>query len=288
MCKGDIWRTPGGGGALFDALQVPNQKNTSHLSDFMTFLTSRPEPGEICNFIVLTWPTPDVIQQSAIGHVSNDGNIAFLGWFGYEAKINQAFGATTIWDDIPSSVAVRNRKMLVLANREAVQEQFPHVAKAMPDLNSIMASPLKSHSTSHGVCVVSSDKPLMHEQESSAVLNDYCLALSLYFSTMRNDQSRSSDPSAIQKSPHQSEIPQRHTLAPSQLSERQLAVLRYLAEGYTNRQMALRMGFSESTVRQETMAIYAFFGVRGRKEAVGAALNRGIVTHKDDDEGLAI
>ena len=128
----------------------------------------------------------------------------------------------------------------------------------------------------------------MHEQESRSVLNDYCLALSLYFSTMRNDQSQSIDSPAFQISPKLSEIPKRHTLAPSQLSERQLTVLRFLVEGYTNRQTAMRMGFSESTVRQETMAIYAFLGVRGRKEAVDAALMRGIVTYNDDEEGLAL
>lgn len=52
------------------------------------------------------------------------------------------------------------------------------------------------------------------------------------------------------------------------LTERQGQVLKLMADGMTNGQIARVLRFSESTVRQETMAIYRVFGVRGRAEAV--------------------
>ena len=56
--------------------------------------------------------------------------------------------------------------------------------------------------------------------------------------------------------------------AEGELTERQRQVLKLMADGMTNGQIARVLRFSESTVRQETMAIYRIFGVRGRAEAV--------------------
>jgi DNA-binding NarL/FixJ family response regulator len=65
--------------------------------------------------------------------------------------------------------------------------------------------------------------------------------------------------------------------APGQLSDRQLRILGLMAKGLTNSQISKRVGFSESTVRQETMAIYRYFGVGGRREAVRLAGMRGML-----------
>lgn len=55
------------------------------------------------------------------------------------------------------------------------------------------------------------------------------------------------------------------------LTTRQLEILQGMAEGMTNRQIAARICFSESTVRLESMAIYRHFGVHSRTQAVAAA-----------------
>jgi DNA-binding CsgD family transcriptional regulator len=51
-----------------------------------------------------------------------------------------------------------------------------------------------------------------------------------------------------------------------------------MAQDLTNAQISKRVGFSESTVRQETMVIYRYFGVGGRHEAVVQARARGMLT----------
>jgi len=243
-------------------------------SEFMAFLTQRPDLNEICNHIILTWPGFDVIQQAAIGLIRPDGTIEFSGCFGFEAQVSPAFERTTVWDATPAAAAVRGQRLLLLADRVEIQDKFPNYAKKIPNLNWVLAAPLMSHSTPNGVCVVSSTEPMTHPQQSSEILNDYSLALSLYVQLPPSDDSQSVQP--LSRIP--TELPPRPTLVPHQLTERQLTVLRFLCQGFTNRQIARRMGFSESTVRQETMNIYAYFGVRGRAEAVEAALDSGLVT----------
>ena len=55
------------------------------------------------------------------------------------------------------------------------------------------------------------------------------------------------------------------------LTPRQHVILKAMSLGRTNSQIARSIGFSESTVRVESMAIYRYFGVHSRLEAVEAA-----------------
>lgn len=69
-------------------------------------------------------------------------------------------------------------------------------------------------------------------------------------------------------------------VARDEISPRQLAILQGMAEGLTNRQIAARICFSESTVRLESMAIYRHFGVHSRSQAVAAALASGVLKER--------
>lgn len=68
-----------------------------------------------------------------------------------------------------------------------------------------------------------------------------------------------------------------HLPIPEELSARQLQVLTLMSEHKTNAQISRIIGFSESTVRQETMAIFRFLGVHDRRDAVKLATSRGIL-----------
>ena len=60
---------------------------------------------------------------------------------------------------------------------------------------------------------------------------------------------------------------------PSQaLTARQSTILQLLSDGMKNREIAFAIGFSESTVRLETIEIYKKLGVQGRHEAVRVAV----------------
>jgi DNA-binding NarL/FixJ family response regulator len=51
-----------------------------------------------------------------------------------------------------------------------------------------------------------------------------------------------------------------------QLTERQSLILDLIKSGMTNIAIAHKMGYSESLIRQETMAIYQKLGIDGRKD----------------------
>ncbi|MBL8950445.1 MAG: response regulator transcription factor [Myxococcaceae bacterium] len=57
-----------------------------------------------------------------------------------------------------------------------------------------------------------------------------------------------------------------------ELSERELAVIRELAEGYTYEQISLRLELSIGTVRSYVLRAYRKLGVRSKSEAAAAAV----------------
>ena len=68
-----------------------------------------------------------------------------------------------------------------------------------------------------------------------------------------------------------------HTGGPQGLSERELGVLRLMAAGSANKQIASELSISESTVKTHVTNIFQKLDVSHRTEAVTQALQRGII-----------
>lgn len=62
-----------------------------------------------------------------------------------------------------------------------------------------------------------------------------------------------------------------------ELTERQLAVLRLIAQGNSNGEMARVLGVSPNTIRSHILAILAKLGARNREHAVHLAHRDGLL-----------
>jgi len=72
-------------------------------------------------------------------------------------------------------------------------------------------------------------------------------------------------------------IPQKAPIMDTSLSDRELEVLRLLAMGLSNADIAKRLYLSEGTVRNYTSGIFTKLNVSDRTQAVVAALRAGLV-----------
>jgi DNA-binding NarL/FixJ family response regulator len=63
----------------------------------------------------------------------------------------------------------------------------------------------------------------------------------------------------------------------SRLSARQMTILKLLAEGMSNKEVARELGVTEGTVKQHLIAIYAYLGVNSRTRAVVTAQKMGLL-----------
>jgi NarL family two-component system response regulator YdfI len=61
------------------------------------------------------------------------------------------------------------------------------------------------------------------------------------------------------------------------LTERELAVLRAVAEGMSNKEIAARMAYAEQTVKLDLTHVYRKLGVSSRTEAMAVAYRKGLI-----------
>ena len=69
----------------------------------------------------------------------------------------------------------------------------------------------------------------------------------------------------------------RHTADTNRLSQRELEVLREMAQGATNKEIATSLSISRSTVKTHVFKIFQKLGVNARTEAVTKAMQEGII-----------
>jgi DNA-binding NarL/FixJ family response regulator len=80
------------------------------------------------------------------------------------------------------------------------------------------------------------------------------------------------------RSLQQREVPRKDALAYAEaLTERETEVIRLMAGGYSNKEIARALGLSEGTVKNHVSTILSKFGVRDRTRAVLKALEQGVV-----------
>jgi DNA-binding NarL/FixJ family response regulator len=72
-----------------------------------------------------------------------------------------------------------------------------------------------------------------------------------------------------------------HSQAVEPLSERELEILRGVAKGGTNREIALKLGISDRTVQGHLANVFGKLHVSSRTEMVTVALQRGLITLDD-------
>jgi DNA-binding CsgD family transcriptional regulator len=79
----------------------------------------------------------------------------------------------------------------------------------------------------------------------------------------------------------------RSKATPTDLTSRQMAVLEGLAQGMTMAQISMRLGYSTSTIRSDSLAIYRYLRVHGRDEAVIRAQECGLIRIASQDASSA-
>jgi DNA-binding NarL/FixJ family response regulator len=75
---------------------------------------------------------------------------------------------------------------------------------------------------------------------------------------------------------------------PHSLTEREVHILAALAEGSSDKQTALKLFLSESTVKSHLRAIYRKLGVRNRAQALAVAITNGLLATNGAHAGAAV
>jgi len=72
--------------------------------------------------------------------------------------------------------------------------------------------------------------------------------------------------------------PPQKTASSKNLSEREIEILKLLASGYSNKEIARQLSLQEITIKMHASRIFAKLRVRNRVQAVSHALKAGLLT----------
>lgn len=269
--------------------------NPRPMLDIVRFLMTRPTCDQIAQHLVLNLLNDHKPRAAVISLFGVDGSLHAVGAFGMSPPSLEAYKTLSLWDSSPMSDAVRSGEAVILDSSEEVQERYPWIGTVETPYEPMAVWPLSLPSQRVGAVQLSfSETP---EQESlRADVTGVAAVLALYLSMLtsisaspergvaalerddRNNGYPATSLSLVEGMGPDDGVAHAHRkAAPGALSERQMRILGLMAKGLTNSQISKRVGFSESTVRQETMAIYRYFGVGGRREAVRLAGMRGML-----------
>ena len=269
--------------------------NSRAMLDIVRFLMTRPTCDQISQHLVLNLLNAHKPRAAVISLFGLDGMLHVVGAFGMSTTALEAYKTQSLWDSSPMSDAVRSGDPVVLDTVEEVQERYPWLGNNETPYEPMAVWPLSLPSQRVGaVQLTFTESPDVEALRAdatgvSAVLALYLsLLTSVSVGTERAVQSLERDDrtggfpvaslSLVEGvNAEDPATPAARRSAPGPLSDRQLRILGLMAKGLTNSQISKRVGFSESTVRQETMAIYRYFGVGGRREAVRLAGMRGML-----------
>jgi DNA-binding CsgD family transcriptional regulator len=266
--------------------------NSKTMLDMVRFLMSRPSGDQICQHLVLNLLNSHKPRTAVISLFGADGSLHAVGAFGMSGPALEPYRTLSLWDSSPMSDAVRSGEPVILRTVDEVEDRYPWLGSKEAPYEPLAVWPLSLPSQRVGAVQITFTAP----PEADALRTDVtgvAAVLALYLSLLSNPGSVSDRPitgpdgersglapalSLVETLPADDPAAAHYRRsAPGSLSERQLRILGHMAKGLTNSQISKRVGFSESTVRQETMAIYRYFGVGGRREAVRLAGMRGML-----------
>lgn len=256
---------------------VPAARRTGSSSQqLIRLLTKRPHANDICRFLALSVDWPQPVGGSVLFYIGDDGLLTIIGYFGYPAELIEAYRQTSLVMELPSTKAVRTRAPVAMYTDADVRREYPELVAAAGDgagPGGFIFHPLLDDAAPIGVLGIGFKSDIDPEGPTLPMMASFSGLLSLYLALV--PESATTPPG--QQQPNVDIFDADDDPAEGGLTARQLRVLHLMAKKMTNRDIAIALDYSVSTIKQETTAIYREFGVTGRREAISEARRRGLI-----------
>jgi DNA-binding CsgD family transcriptional regulator len=238
------------------------------ISDLSMYL-SRPEitPALLSQYLALKTLAPVGANQIFISQLHPDGMVRRIDSFGYTDEQIHGWEEFPLSSKLPVTDAIRNDQLVWLADHDDWEKDYPELASYPGEITSqtFIAISIDIHGAPAGALGIMSQKQVHPTPELISFISAIGGMVALYLS--RVNQGRFAN------------VVRGNEGANGEfLTPRQMRILDFMAQSFTNPQIAKELGFSESTVRQETMRIYQILQVSGRKEAIKEAQRRNIAS----------
>ncbi len=235
-----------------------------YVSEFVEFLSIKEHTlEEILAHMVLRVLRPLEATSAFMSQLSAENVIENVGQFGLTREsISEYPDLYSLQDKYPVCDSIRNRKIVWITTLPNWPEDYPALKNA-PHLSgekTFVSFPIEKCGTPVAVLGIFC-KPVIHpDAEIEAFLKAIGALFSLHV-YRKIDSPPELRNAEIKPTIERPGVPHR------QLTERQYLILKMMSEDRTNQNISELLGYSESTIRQETVKIFANLNCNGREEA---------------------
>jgi DNA-binding CsgD family transcriptional regulator len=230
------------------------------LSKFLVVNDSKSD--EICRFLNFEIFSYFRCRAVYFARLGNEGVMTPVGQYGFPDSAIAAWGDIPMTLDIPITKAASTNTCVQVDSHKELIRQFPST-RGMTHLDTNWASMLSIPIHAYGAfTLVSYENPELDDQAERFLrtvgqLASIGFAKSHLLSLLNSRR----------------KIGRNYETEKLTLTTRQESIKKMITRGMTNIEIGNELGFSESLIRQETMAIYAALGVSGRKELIAKAVD---------------
>jgi DNA-binding CsgD family transcriptional regulator len=220
---------------------------------FSDFLARQPKSyNEIAQFLVMNTFSEEKFLCIFIGELIETGVVCPLAGFGWSSQEYASFTDIPIQEKFPITDAIRSNTVLIAHNGPEYVAEYPLMGKFefTADWKSGISIPVYPIG---GMAMFSS-----RQLELTESMKVFYIAIGSLLGLYASRLPKALVEVAIN-------VKQKIDLPQIPLSDRQLVIAGMLERGFNNAQIGLELGYSESLVRQETVAIYRKLQVTGRK-----------------------
>ena len=269
-------RDSSGRGRSRDASRV-----TQIIAQTSQFLTTRPPAAHICQFLVLHLTWPATARSAALARCTQDGGLVLEGTFGVTKDLAVSYHRMPLFEGTPMADSVISHGPIIIPDTGELSARYPTVSDDLrtdpgySPASSLIAVPLMSYAGPAGSMGIFFENAREHLDDLVPLIE----AIGSVVALRLDDESDSQrlHPSSVVRTLGTSPATSGTDPTSSPLTNRQMEVLRLMAQRMPNHDIAVAMGYSESTIRMEATAIYRALGVPGRHEAVSTARHHGLI-----------
>jgi len=182
---------------------------------------------------------------------------SIVGSHGFSADTKRAITRIPLTSKLPASKAMNTNNAVIVATKEEMYKRFPDIKKLEVKISNenlvenYMAVPLCKKIAPIGALVAMSENLKFTEEHAEF--------LSLLGTIMAPKLTNALKANIIDEVKVTTEV--------KELTPRQEQMQKMMADGLTNSEIATKLGYSESTVRRESVLLYSKLGVNNRNDA---------------------
>ena len=223
----------------------------TRIADFVAHLAAKDlTEDELCEYLVTNTLSFLGVTGAWICEITNRDTVRARASFGVDQSQFSQWQEFPLDWRLPVSDALREQRFLWINTLPHWPEEYTtlHQVNLSPEIKSMIVIPVLRVGNSNGCIGFFSNQALNPDVELELMLRTVTNLVSLQITRQKNR--KTVDSASV-----------------NSLTDRQLHILSLISQKLTNGEIAEQMGYSESTIRQETMRIFDKLQVQGRHEA---------------------